>query len=137
MAPQGSEFVGEDLIGALTTAGLVYGDMGIFHLYDGVDDSSTIICSAANALNPGTFDLERLSEFSTIGVSFFLSLRTNSNNLHAFDKMLNVAQQVSRDLGGELKDDHRSVMTTQTIEHYRQRVRDFELNQLRVAGSRG
>ena len=137
MSPLGSEFVGEDLIGALTTAGLVYGDMGIFHLYDGVDDSSSIICSAANALNPGTFDLERLSEFSTIGVSFFLSLPTNSNNLHAFDKMLNVAQQVSSDLGGVLKDDHRSDMTTQTIEHYRQRVRDFELNQLRVAGSRG
>ena len=55
----------------------------------------------------------------------------------AFDKMLNVAQQVSSDLGGELKDDHRSDMTTQTIEHYRQRVRDFVLNQLRVAGSRG
>ena len=82
MSPQSTEFVGEDLIGALTTAGLVYGDMGIFHLYDGVDDSSTIICSAANALNPGTFDLEKMNEFSTIGVSFFLSLPTNLSLIH-------------------------------------------------------
>ena len=51
--------------------------------------------------------------------------------------MLSAAQQLGRDLGGELKDDHRSDLTAQTIEHYRQRIRDFELDQLRVAGGRG
>ncbi len=51
--------------------------------------------------------------------------------------MLNAAQQISNDLGGELKDDQRNVLTSQTIEHYRQRIRDFELNQLKVAGGRG
>ena len=50
--------------------------------------------------------------------------------------MLEVAQQVRGALDGELKDDHRSIMTAQTIEHYRQRIRDFELRQLKAAGSR-
>jgi len=31
-----------------------------------------------------------------------------------------------RNLGGELRDEHRSVMTSQTIEHCRQRIREFE-----------
>ena len=111
--------------------------MGIFHLFDGVDNTSSLVCSAANALNPGTFDLDEMGGFSTVGVSLFLSLPTSGNNLRAFEQMLSAAQQLGKDLGGELKDDHRSDLTAQTIEHYRQRIRDFELDQLRVAGGRG
>ena len=55
---------------------------------------------------------------------------------HGTKLMLEVAQQIRGALDGELKDDHRSVMTAQTIEHYRQRIRDFELRQLKAAGSR-
>ena len=137
MAPAGGNFFGEDLIRAFKRAKFEYGEMGIFHLFDGVNDTSSLVCSAANALNPGTFDLAEISSFSTVGVSLFLSLPTNGNNLRAFEKMLSAAQQLGRDLGGELKDDHRSDLTAQTIEHYRQRIRDFELDQLRVAGVRG
>ena len=137
MSPSGSEFEGRYLVQTIERAGFRYGEMGIFHLYDGVEEDTNLICSAANALNPGTFDLDHLSEFSTIGVSFFLALPTSLNNLQAFEKMLNAAQQISNDLGGELKDDQRNVLTSQTIEHYRQRIRDFELNQLKVAGGRG
>ena len=137
MSPSGSVFEGRYLVQAIERAGFRYGEMGIFHLYDGIEEDPNLICSAANALNPGTFDLDQLSEFSTIGVSFFLALPTSLNNLQAFEKMLNAAQQISNDLGGELKDDQRNVLTSQTIEHYRQRIRDFELNQLKVAGGRG
>ena len=137
MSPSGSEFEGRYLVQTIERAGFRYGEMGIFHLYDGIEEDTNLICSAANALNPGTFDLDHLSEFSTIGVSFFLALPTSLNNLQAFEKMLNAAQQISNDLGGELKDDQRNVLTSQTIEHYRQRIRDFELNQLKVAGGRG
>ncbi len=137
MAPAGGNFFGEDLVRAFKRARFEYGEMGIFHLFDDVDDTSSLVCSAANALNPGTFDLDEISGFSTVGVSLFLSLPTNGNNLRSFEKMLSAAQQLGKDLGGELKDDHRSDLTAQTIEHYRQRIRDFELDQLRVAGGRG
>ena len=36
------------------------------------------------------------------------------------------ARKLAHELGGELKDDQRSVMTSQTIEHYRQRIVEFE-----------
>ncbi|MEP3563426.1 MAG: cell division protein ZipA, partial [Marinobacter sp.] len=36
---------------------------------------------------------------------------------------------VVRNMGGELKDERRSVMTPQTIEHCRQRIREFERKQ--------
>ncbi|HBX36864.1 MAG TPA: hypothetical protein DEG76_06060 [Pseudohongiella sp.] len=45
--------------------------------------------------------------------------------------MLATAKHVQSTLDADLKDDNRSVMTAQTIEHYRQRIRDFELQQLK------
>jgi len=56
-----------------------------------------------------------------------------SHSMQAFDQMLDAAQKVRMALDADLKDDNRSVMTAQTIEHYRQRVRDFDLRQLRQA----
>jgi cell division protein ZipA len=73
-----------------------------------------------------------MSDFSTLGVSFFLALPTSINNLEAFETMLSVAQKIKGGLDGELRDDQRNLMTAQTIEHYRQRVRDFELRQLKA-----
>jgi len=44
--------------------------------------------------------------------------------------MVETAQVLVRHLHAELRDDAHSVMTAQTIEHCRQRIRDFERKQL-------
>jgi len=137
MASHGRKFAGDDLMHVLITSGLKFGDMNIFHQRLGNQPKGPVIFSVANMLNPGTFDLNNMESFRTVGVSLFLALPTAINNLDAFEKMLDVARQLCDALGGELKDDNRNGMTAQTIEHYRQRVRDFELRQLKAAGSRG
>ena len=111
--------------------------MNIFHKRYSKEHQSTIIFSVANMLNPGTFDLNNMDEFTTLGISFFLALPTPINNLDAFEQMLGVAQEIRDRLGGDFKDDQRNVMTGQTIEHYRQRIRDFELRRLKVLATRG
>ena len=58
------------------------------------------------------------------------------NNMVAFEQMLATARKVQGALDAELKDDNRSVMTAQTVEHYRQRIRDFELQELKNARAR-
>ncbi|NKB31616.1 MAG: cell division protein ZipA [Pseudomonadales bacterium] len=136
VARENRAFDGNDLLQVLITAGLKFGEMNIFHHRLNNDNKGPVIFSVANILNPGTFNLNDMEEFSTIGISLFLALPTQINNLQAFEQMLGVAQQVRGALDGELKDDHRNVMTAQTIEHYRQRIRDFELRQLKAAGSR-
>ncbi|MED5412803.1 MAG: cell division protein ZipA [Pseudomonadota bacterium] len=136
MAREGGAFDGNDLLQVLVTAGLRFGEMNIFHHRLNNKNKGPLIFSVANILNPGTFDLNKMEEFSTFGISLFLALPAQINNLQAFEQMLAVAQQVRGALDGELKDDQRNVMTAQTIEHYRQRIRDFELRQLKAAGSR-
>ena len=135
MAREGCELHGDDLLEALITSGLKFGEMNIFHQRFRGTSNGPVIFSVANILNPGTFDLNAMAEFRTIGVSLFLALPSPINNLEAFEQMLDVAIHLKESLDGELKDDHRNVMTAQTIEHYRQRIRDFELRQLRAAGN--
>ncbi len=131
VAKQDREFYGVDLLQALLVSGLRFGDMSIFHRHFDQDPSSPVLFSVANMVNPGTFDLNQINDFATRGVCFFMTLPNVATSMQAFDRMLDAAQQLRIALDGDLKDDNRSVMTAQTIEHYRQRVRDFDLRQLR------
>ncbi len=129
------EITGVEMLQVLLANQLRFGDMAIFHRHMKEADTRTpVLFSVANLLNPGIFDLNRISEFSTRGLCFFMTLPSAaSSNMQAFEQMLDAAQKVRIALDADLKDDNRSVMTAQTIEHYRQRVRDFDLRQLRQA----
>ena len=137
VAKDGRVFAGDDLLEVLITSGLKFGDMNIFHKRLSKEHQNMVIYSVANMLNPGTFDLNNMDDFTTLGISFFLALPTAINNLDAFEQMLGVAQEIRDTLDGDLKDDHRNGMTGQTIEHYRQRIRDFELRRLKDLAARG
>ena len=106
--------------------GLEYGDLNIYHRHEEPDTRSPVQFSVANAVSPGTFRPEEMQDLQTPGISFFLSLPGPNDSMQAFDFMLETAQTVVRNLGGELRDEQRSVMTGQTIEHCRQRIREFE-----------
>ncbi|HDZ08960.1 MAG TPA: cell division protein ZipA [Pseudohongiella sp.] len=139
LARPGTELAGDDLLPVLMSNGLKFGEMSIFHRHTdkiGGRKNGPVMFSVANALNPGTFDLNRISEFATLGVCFFMTLPNVVNNMMAFEQMLATARKVQAALDAELKDDNRSVMTAQTVEHYRQRIRDFELQELKNAHAR-
>lgn len=135
MAKEGRLIRGEELLNFFEAHSLYYGEMDIFHKYVDHDSKSPSIFRVVNMLNPGTFDLKKMDEFTTFGVSFFLSLPSCMNNFDAFEYMLLTAKNLQESLGAELKDDQRNAMTEQTIEHYRQMVRDFELASLRARGN--
>lgn len=119
-------FSGPDLKKLFEACGLEYGDMDIYHRHEASDTHSPVQFSVANAVEPGTFRPDEIAGISTPGISFFMSLPGPNNAMQAFDFMLETAQCVVRNLGGELKDERRSVMTPQTIEHCRQRIREYE-----------
>lgn len=136
MARSGQQFGGEELLEVLMTTGLKFGDMDIFHYHlDIGDEHSPVVFSVANILNPGTFDLDVIETFRTVGLSFFLVIPSPKNDQQAFDDMLHIAGHVKSVFNAELRDDHRNIMTAQTIEHYRQRIRDFELHRLQQAAT--
>ncbi len=129
MAPAGQQFDGGELLQALLDEGLRFGSMNIFHHHKHADGSGPVQFSLANMVVPGTFDLSAMASFSTPGVSMFLGLPNEDESLAAFDSMASTAKALAERLGGELKDENRSNMTRQTIEHSRQRVIEFERKQ--------
>lgn len=130
MAKPGSLFEGYELLPILQLQGMRLGDMSIFHKHSGSNASGTVLFSMANMVKPGTFDLATMESFTSPGVSFFLQLPNKYGNMACFDQMLTASNALKHSLDGELKDENRSVFTRQTMEHYRQRIRDFELKLL-------
>ncbi|WP_183166870.1 cell division protein ZipA [Azomonas macrocytogenes] len=123
-------FRGPALLQNILESGLRFGEMDIFHRHESMTGNGEILFSMANAVKPGTFDLDDIDHFTTRAVSFFLGLPGPRHPKQAFDLMIAAARKLSQELSGELKDDQRSVLTAQTIEHYRQRIAEFERRQM-------
>ena len=130
MAQKGEVFNGSDLLDIVLKCGLRYGSMDIFHRYSDTKGDGALLFSMANMVRPGTFDLDAMDEFTTPGVSLFMTLPIDADSMQSFDLMAETAQAISQTLDGELKDEQRSAMTKQTLEHSRQRIRDFERKKL-------
>ena len=123
-------FRGDDLLKLTLNQGLRYGDMKIFHRHAAEDGEGPILFSMANMVKPGTFDLATFDTLLTPGVSLFLRLpMTGHSPIEAFEVMLVTAKTLADQLNAELRDEHHSVMTRQTVEHYRERIRNFSLRQ--------
>jgi cell division protein ZipA len=126
-------FRGEDILHILLACDLRFGDMNFFHRHEFEAGRGAIQFSVANMMQPGVFDIDNMSDFNTPGLVFFLTLPGPENMMKAFDYMLETAQAVSRNLDGDVLDESRSVITKQTLEHCRQKIRDLERRMLAKA----
>ena len=130
LAHQEVGFGGGDLLQILLACDLRFGEANFFHRHEQPSGRGPIQFSVASMVNPGVFDIDNMEGFSTPGVTFFLSLPGPEKPMQAFEYMLETAQVVANNLEGNILDEARSVMTKQTIEHCRQRIRDFERKML-------
>lgn len=121
---------GSALLQILLACDVRYGRMNIFHRYEEPGGVGAEQFSVVNMVAPGTFDLDAMDNFSSPGVSFFMKLPGPKEAIKAFDCMVETAQVLVKNLGCELQDEARSVCTPQTLQHLRQRIRDFERRQL-------
>lgn len=115
-------FEGQHLLECLLDQGMTFGEMDIFHR---TSDAGKILFSSANAIAPGTFVVSEMHEIKTPAISLFMQANLLNDPLAAYDQMVEVAQNLALDLVGEVKDESRSVLTPQTIEHGRQSLVEF------------
>ena len=123
-------FKGPDLLHILLACDLRFGEMNIFHRHEQSNGKGSVQFSMANSVEPGFFDLDTIDDFTTPGVCFFMSVPGPEEPIKAFECMIETAQCLVSNLNGEMLDESRSVMTSQTLEHCRQRLHDFERLQL-------
>jgi cell division protein ZipA len=130
-SPQG--FRGHDILHILLACDLRFGDMNFFHRHEFEAGRGAIQFSVANMMQPGVFDIDNMADMSTPGLVFFLTLPGPDDMMKAYDYMLETAQAVARNLGADVLDESRSVLTRQTIEHSRQKIRELERRMLTKA----
>lgn len=126
MAKPGTVFPGELIKEVLTQQKLKFGQMGIFHRHHEDDGDAASIFSVANIVEPGVFDLSTMHEIESPGLCLFLPLPSPIPAIEAYENLIATARNMARELGGDIKDENRSALTNQTIEHGRQRVLEFE-----------
>ena len=124
-------FDGKLLLQLVLACGMRFGEMNIFHRFEDGIDSGAVQFSMANATGTGVFDINAMEQLNTRAVSFFMSMEEPREVMNALECMLATAETVASHMKGELVDDNRLLMRPQTQEHYRQRVRDFEMRNLR------
>ena len=122
-------FKGDELILSMRGIGLRHGKFGIFHRYDGNDDSRTIF-SAASLVEPGSFDLANIKEQEIPGISIFLVLPGPVEGVDAFDLMMKTARALATSLDGELLDESGSNLSIQRERYLREEIIQYQHSHL-------
>ena len=120
------ELPGSDLLRVMQSCGFRYGDMNIFHRYEQHSGKGGLLFSVANVVEPGIFDINKMDSFSTPGICLFMKLPGPKRAIHGFEVLMDSARRIASLLDADIKDEHHNVMRQQTVEHYRQRVLEFE-----------
>ena len=118
-----TSFNGQALLEILLELDMTFGEMEIFHRLNKAGETQF---SLANAVEPGSFNPGTMNELQTPGVTLFMRAHEVHDPLGVYDCMLETAQTLALELGGELRDESRSVITTQTIDYCRQGIQDFQ-----------
>jgi len=118
-------FQGDELILSMRGIGLRHGKFGIFHRYDGNDESRTIF-SAASLVEPGSFDLANIKDQQIPGISLFLVLPGPVDSVEGFDLMMAAARALAQSLDGELLDESGSTLSIQRERYLREEIIQFQ-----------
>ncbi len=112
---------GRLLLEHLLQYGLRYGDMAIFHRHEHPTGQGAILFSLAQAMEPGTFDIDTLSRDSVPGVSLFLGL-PGYKCLVAYDLMIDTARRLANALQADMLDDQGQMLTAGKLADWRDEV---------------
>ncbi len=129
VAREKKSFQGDELVLSMRGIGLRHGKFGIFHRYDGNDETRTIF-SAASLVEPGSFDLANIKEQQIPGISLFLVLPGPVDSVESFDLMLAAARALAQSLGGELLDESGSTLSIQRERYLREEIIQFQHSNL-------
>ncbi|MES9904716.1 MAG: cell division protein ZipA C-terminal FtsZ-binding domain-containing protein [Sedimenticola sp.] len=132
---RGGRFSGVDIAKAAADLQMVYGDMSIYHRYDGDPANGRELYGMAGLVEPGTFPADGLDEFSTPGVTLFAQLPGYQDGMVIFSDMLSTAERLSVMLDGDLQDENHSDLSRQTIGHIREGILEHR-RQVQLAHSR-
>ena len=131
VAKRQGTFAGDELALSLRGIGMRHGKFGIFHRYEG-NDESKIIFSAASLVEPGSFDLANLKAQEIPGISVFMVLPGPIDGAQGFDLLMAAARALSQSLNADLLDESGSSLRIQRERFLREEIIQYQTSNLVV-----
>ena len=122
-------FIGTKLFDSMQQNGLIYGEMDIFHRHADLSGTGKVLLSVANMMNPGTLKHDDPAALTTKGISFFMTVPCFGDPEQNFKLMLKTAQQIADDLGANVLDDARNLISPNRIDAYKAQIQQFKAAQ--------
>ena len=122
LARPGAQFGSYDLLQAISSTGMQFGEMNIFHYYSVSEDKKSKLFSLASATKPGDFDLDRIGDFTCRGLTLFIDLGRVLEPGLALDTMLKTAEQLADDLDGELYVGPNKPWSPELLQQYKNKI---------------
>ncbi|WP_338364729.1 cell division protein ZipA [uncultured Pseudoalteromonas sp.] len=123
--PEGLTMQGSKLLPAVNTLGFKYSEEGFFNRHIDPAGQGPVLFRLVNMYNPGTFDIDNMEQFSTAGVSLFMTLPCEGDGLAAFNMLHSAAKKIADEFGAQLLDAEREEMTVERVRQYVEQVRAF------------
>ena len=121
-----SKFSYDEIKKFLGASSLEYVDEGGWFKVSLEEDDSFLL---VNGLNPGKFIPEE-NLIETPILTLIYSLKSKTNSVSAFSKMIEITQLLSENFDSEILDSDRNILTKQMVDHYSQIAEEFDLNNL-------
>lgn len=122
MAGSDRSFEGSLLRTAFAHNGLEYHKQGIFQRLVDCDERRRPVFGVANIVQPGVFDSADLEGLSTPGITLYLQLPAPVDALAAFDDFVTTSERLAVELGGELRDEQRNILSHQALMQIREGI---------------
>ena len=123
--PEGEMIDGARLLPLLLTLGFKFGEMDFFHRHKQTSGHGDVLFSLANMYNPGTFDIDRMEQVQTRGLSIFMTMPNAGEALQTFNMMHNAAKKIADEFGARVLDYKREPLDIVRVRHYVEKIRKF------------
>lgn len=126
LSPKQKPFAGYELLQALLSNALRFGQYKIFHRHENKNGTGSVLFSVTSINKPGSFDLSKMGAYSCPGLSLFLPLDAKNDLSSAFKVMLDTVHQLQDDLGGVILDSDRRALSDNKIASLSQYIDQHE-----------
>jgi cell division protein ZipA len=124
--PEGLSMAGSRLLPSVLSLGFKYSEEGFFNRHVEPSGNGPVLFRLVNMFNPGTFDIDNMEQFSTAGVSLFMTLPCEGDDgLAAFNMLHGAAKKLADEFGATVLDSQREPLTVNTVRAYVEKVREY------------
>lgn len=123
--PEGLVMAGSKLLPCVLSLGFKISEEGFFNRHVEPSGQGPVMFRLVNMYNPGTFDVDNMEQFSTAGISLFMTLPCEGDSLAAFNMLHSAAKKIAEEFGAEVLDSNREPLSVTTVRSYVEKVREY------------